>query len=246
MRLQDRERKKEAQAFLSVIAKRVAENRFRHIVRLKLWFRIMIDISQPLDEDTAPWPGDVAFQTERTAQIKEEGPVNLGAFRMSAHLGTHTDAPFHFDPEGVRSGDLPLAAYWGPARVVAVEGEAICPEHVAGLDVAATPRVLFKTRASRRPASEWSDDFPPVRPETIRRLASEGAVLLGTDAPSMDRVDSQELPAHHTLARCELVNLENLALDGVAPGRYELAALPLRIVGMDAAPVRAVLRSTWK
>ncbi|PSQ98817.1 MAG: kynurenine formamidase [Bacteroidetes bacterium QS_9_68_14] len=206
----------------------------------------MIDISQPLDENTAPWPGDVPFHAERTAKIEEGGSVNLGAFRMSAHLGTHTDAPFHFDPEGVRSDGLPLAAYWGPARVVAVEDELLRPEHVAGLDVAAAPRVLFKTRASERPVSEWSDDGPPVDPETIRHLAGDGAVLLGTDAPSVDPVDSRELPAHHTLARCGLANLENLALDGVAPGRYELAALPLRIVGMDAAPVRAVLRPARK
>jgi arylformamidase len=202
----------------------------------------MISISQPLHEETAPWPGDVPFQLERTAQIEAGSNVNLGAFRMSVHLGTHADAPFHVDSDGARSGDFPLAVFWGPAQVVAVEDAAIRSDHVAGLDIAAAPRVLFKTRASERPATAWSKDFPPIQPEALRRVAEEGAVLVGTDAPSVDPADSQKLPAHHALARHGLFNLENLVLAGVAPGRYELVALPLRIEGMDAAPVHAALR----
>ena len=201
----------------------------------------VIDISQRLDEHTASWPGDVPFRRKWTARIEEGSSVNLGAFEMSAHLGTHADAPFHFDAGGARTDAFPLRAFCGPAHVVAVAGDAVRPEHVASLDFEKAPRVLFKTRASERGETKWSDDFPPVLPETVRQLAEADVVLVGTDAPSVDPADSQELSAHHALARYGLFNLENLALEGVAPGAYWLSAFPLRLEGMDAAPVRAVL-----
>ena len=199
------------------------------------------DISQPLDELTAPWPGDVPFRRQWTARIEEGSSVTLGAFHMSAHLGTHADAPLHYQRGGAPAEKLPLHAFIGPAEVVAVQDDAVRPAHIASLEVEAAPRVLFKTRASGGTAQQWSDDFAPILPETIEALAASGALLVGTDAPSVDPADSKTLPAHHALVKSGLVNLENLALGGVSPGRYWLSALPLRLKGMDAAPVRAVL-----
>jgi arylformamidase len=201
----------------------------------------LIDISQPIGKETAPWPGDVPFRREWNARIEEGSSVTLGAFQMSAHLGTHADAPLHFQENGSSVDQLSLHAFCGPALVVRVDGDAIRPDHVDSLDLESAPRVLFKTRASNVEETAWSDDFPPILPETIRTLAEAGAVLVGTDAPSVDPADSQDLPAHHALARHGLCNLENLALAEADPGRYVLFAPPLRLRGMDAAPVRAVL-----
>lgn len=206
----------------------------------------VIDISQPLDPQTAPWPGDEGFQPAWTARIETGSSVNIGAFRMSAHLGTHADAPLHFEHEGASTSTFPLSAFVGPVQVVSVDDDTIRPAHVEALDLEAldleaAPRVLFKTKASAVQASEWSDDFPPILPETIEQLAARGVVLIGTDAPSVDPAESKRLSAHHALARSGIVNLENLALGDVALGRYWLSALPLKLEGMDAAPVRAVL-----
>ncbi len=166
--------------------------------------------------------------------------MTLHAVSMSLHTGTHADAPMHVEKDGASIDTLPLSAFLGPAQVIDARGAgAIGSSHVPDGDLA--PRVLFKTDSSDVPDTTWSPDFAPILPETIEALAARGAVLIGTDAPSVDPAGSEALPAHHALVRHGIVNLENLLLRGVAPGRYWLAALPIRFVGVDAAPVRAVL-----
>lgn len=196
-----------------------------------------------LRKDVAVWPGDQSFAWTQTAQIGVGSAVNLGAFAMSVHAGTHADAPFHVSNQGHTAEHLPLSSFVGLARVVAVPAEAaaITPEHAEDALSSGTSRLLFKTRASRTPSSRWSDDFPPLLPETVEMLGEAGVVLVGTDAPSVDPADSTALLAHHALARRGIVNLENLNLREAAPGDYLLVALPLRIEGADAAPVRAAL-----
>ena len=201
-----------------------------------------IDITRALDPRIAVWPGDEPFAARWTARIENGSTVNIGAVSMSTHTGTHFDAPLHYDADGAPTDALGLACFIGPAVVVEVrEGALILPEHLAGIDTARFPRVLFKTRASDTPGDVWSDDFPALHPETVDALGRRGVVLVGTDAPSVDPADSTLLLAHHALARCGIVNLENLCLRGVEPGGYQLVALPLKLAGMDAAPVRAVL-----
>lgn len=162
---------------------------------------------------------------------------------MSAHAGTHADAPFHVSAEGRTVEQLPLVSFVGPAHVAAVpvEAVAIAPEHAEDALSDGATRLLFKTRASRTPSSRWSEDFPPLLPETVERIGEAGVMLVGTDAPSVDPADSTELLAHHALARRGIVNLENLRLGEAAPGCYLLVALPLRVEGADAAPLRAAL-----
>jgi len=200
------------------------------------------DISRGIGPDTAVWPGDQEVEWTWTARVGEEGAsVNLGALRLSAHTATHADAPLHVHGEGTSVDALPLQAFVGPAQVVEVGEDAsqVRPEHVGDLRA---ERVLFKTSASELSDEEWPEGVVPISPETISHLSRAGTTLVGTDAPSVDPLDSTDLPAHHALRTAEIVNLEGLSLRNVSPGLYELIALPLKIRGGDAAPVRAVLR----
>jgi arylformamidase len=205
----------------------------------------MIDISRAIAPSTAVWPGDRPVQWSWSRTIGEgqgEGsPVNVGAVAMSVHTGTHVDAPLHFSNEGPAVDELSPDRFVGPALVIDVgEADAIRPEHVR-FDGSIPSRVLFKTPASRLGEDEWPETVTAFEPETASRLGSHGVRLVGTDAPSVDPLDSRDLPAHHALAEAGIVNVEGLALDGVAPGRYTLYACPIRLKGADAAPVRALL-----
>jgi arylformamidase len=203
----------------------------------------LFDISREISADTAVWPGDQEVEWTWTARVGEnDSPVNLGAIHLSTHTATHADAPLHAHSEGTAVDALPLEAFVGPAQVIELDDHAseVRPHHVADLRA---ERVLFKTAASNLPDEEWPDAVVPISPETISHLSQAGVVLIGTDAPSVDPLDSTDLPAHHALRTAGIVNLEGLSLRDVSPGLYELMALPLKIDGGDAAPVRAVLRT---
>ena len=199
----------------------------------------LVDISRSVSPATAVWPGDQAVEWTWTTQLENDASVNLGALCLSTHVGSHVDAPYHVDEEGGTTDDLPLSAFVGPARVVSAEGaSSIRPAHVDGVS---EDRILFKTEASRLSDDEWPESITPVAPATIQCLGETGATLIGTDAPSVDPLESTALPAHHALVDTGLVNLEGLCLENVSPGSYYLMALPLKISQADAAPVRAVL-----
>ena len=202
----------------------------------------VIDISRTLTPDVAVWPGDQPFVSTWTLRIHEGSTVNLSALQLSTHTGTHADAPLHYLAEGTAIDEIPLLQFVGPCLVLNTENiKAIGPEHVAENDNLRIPRLLFKTRHSSVADNKWDPDLVPILPAAIDRMAEQGVVLIGTDAPSVDPADSKTLDAHKALARNGIVNLENLALGGVEPGRYELVALPLKVAGLDGAPVRAVL-----
>ncbi|PEN15070.1 kynurenine formamidase [Longibacter salinarum] len=198
-----------------------------------------IDITRSLSESTAVWPGDQRVEWTWTARREEGSTVNLGAITTSVHAATHADAPLHFDDSGKAIDEVPLRPFLGPAEVVHVDDDVISPEHVQAVSA---PRVLFKTCASSVDRTQWPNAVTAVHPDTIRMLGERGVVLIGTDAPSIDPLDSKHLEAHHALAETGMVNLEGLQLAGVSPGRYHLTALPLKIERADAAPVRAVLQ----
>ena len=202
------------------------------------------DISRTLSPAIAVWPGDRPFRVEPTMLRSQGDSVNVSAISMSVHAGTHADAPYHVDDSGPTAETLPLEKFLGPAAVVDV-GDAphIGVEHLRGVDLARTPRVLFKTSASALPDEAFPENFPALTPELAEFLGERGAVLVGTDAPSVDPSTSRTLEVHRILARYGIVNLENLQLRGVPPGEYELIALPLKIAGADASPLRAVLLS---
>lgn len=203
----------------------------------------MIDITRTLRPGIAVWPGDQEYTPRWTARIEDGSSVNVGAVTLSTHTGTHADAPLHYEAGGAPIESIPLDHFVGDAWVVEIPEDAdfIRPAHVEDVPFDRFRRVLFRTRSSRVADDVWAPDFTAFDPETVEYLARHGVVLVGTDAPSVDPADSTVLPAHHALARCGIVNLENLLLRDVAPGGYRLAALPLKLAGLDAAPVRAIL-----
>ncbi len=201
----------------------------------------LIDISQPLGPDTAVWPGDRPVALEWTLRRRNGDSVNVAAVSLSVHAGTHADGPRHVSDEGAGAGSLPLATFVGPAVVVDARGRGeLDADTLDGVDLEGAPRVLFRTRERTDPGS-FPERFAALSTRLARRLVEMGVKLVGTDAPSVDPVDSTALDAHHILAEGGVVNVENLVLDDVAPGRYTFIGLPLRLVDADSAPLRAVL-----
>jgi arylformamidase len=149
---------------------------------------------------------------------------------MSAHVGTHVDAPSHVMSDGDPIGRLPLDAFLGPARVVDLPGRGEVGPDALPRRCLGVSRVLFRTGGRVF-----------LSPLAAVRLCEKGAVLVGTDAMSVDPEDAADLPVHHTLLSRGVAVLENLDLSGAAPGDYRLVALPLFFKELDASPVRAIL-----
>jgi arylformamidase len=205
--------------------------------------RRCFDISPPVGPGFPVFPGDAAFDVDWTMQISPACPVNVARVTMSPHTGSHADAPLHYDPAGVSIGAVDLAPYLGPCRLIQVEGcgPLIRPGDIAAALDGTPPRVLLRTTA-RAVVDRWDPDFSAPAPETIELLHAHRVRLVGIDTPSIDPAASKELASHQVVRRHGLAILEGLVLDGIAPGDYELIALPLRWLGLDASPVRAVLR----
>lgn len=199
------------------------------------------DISQPVGEWTAVWPGDHEVQVDWTMSRRRGDAVNVAAIALSVHAGTHADGPLHFSDLGPPVGELPLDAYIGPAIVVDARGRDVIDDAtLAGVELNGVERVLFCTHGGGD-AAVFPGDFATLDPALVERLGEAGVRLVGTDAPSVDPLNSTTLDAHHALAARGIAILENLALHDVAPGRYTLIALPLRLIEADSSPVRAVL-----
>ena len=203
----------------------------------KLW-----DISPPIAPDSPLFPGDTAYSQQWTATLGPGCPVNISAITMSPHIGAHADAPLHYGADAPSIGQVDLAPYLGPCRVIHAIGcgPLIRPEHLMHAIAALPPRVLVRT-CSQAP-TQWSPEFSAFAPETVTWLAGLGVRLVGIDSQSVDPAASKTLDSHQLLLKLDLRVLENLVLDGIAAGDYELIALPLKLMHADASPVRAVLR----
>lgn len=206
--------------------------------RPRLW-----DVSQRLHARLPVWPGDTAFEARQTAAIGGDCVVNINRFSMSTQAGTHAEAPLHFRSSGNSIDAIPLERFVGPCTVIHVTDadRFVQPEDVLPLLPAGATRVLLRTLGDFA-WERWPDGFPAIHASTIRALAERGVVLIGTDAPSLDPQTSKELHAHHAVGEHGLAILEGLVLKEVPAGQYELLALPLPIEGVEAAPVRAILR----
>ena len=204
----------------------------------KLW-----DISPPIDAHSPVFPGDTTYQQSWAAQITPGCPVNVSAITLSPHVGAHADAPLHYDPQGQAVGALPLTTFLGPCRVVHAldAGALVHMEHLAHALQNLPPRLLVRT-CRQFPLNRFDDQLTAFDPETIAQLADLGVQLIGIDSASIDPADSKALPSHQMIRQRGLRVLENLLLDDVPEGDYELIALPLKLMSADASPVRAVLR----
>jgi arylformamidase len=200
------------------------------------------DITLTLRDELPCWPGDTPFRFD-LAWSKEQGaPVNVGRISTSIHIGTHVDAPFHFDDAGVTVDALNLDPFVGPALVVDVRGRAVIGiEDLAPFDLSKTPRLLIRTDGWID-HSRFPESIPVLGGGVPGYLKERGVILLGLDVPSVDQIDSKDLPIHHALGSVGIAILESVDLTRIEPGAYELIALPLKVAGGDGSPVRAILR----
>jgi arylformamidase len=200
------------------------------------------DITIPLQASIAVWPGDVPYRYEFSSTTAAGDGMNLGAVTMSAHTGAHADAPFHFRADGQRMEEVDLLAYVGRAVLVDVTGcNPIRPNDIPKFQPGPV-RLLLKT-GGWMDYSRFPTAIPVLAPETPVYLREAEVVLIGVDVPSVDAIESKELPNHRALDACGIRILESLYLAEAPPGEYELIALPLKLVGADGSPVRAILRT---
>jgi arylformamidase len=201
-----------------------------------------IDISQPLSNDIAHWPGDTPYSYETTFTKEQTGSVNIGKITTSLHTGTHVDAPFHFKNDGEKIVDLDINLYIGPARVIDVSDYSNIDSNVLQtFDLDGVTRLLLKTSVPNNP-KRFPEQIPALSADVAAFLQEKGIQLIGVDIPSVDPLDSKEMDAHHALYKHGINILENIMLDKVKEGDYELIALPLPLKEADGSPVRAVIK----
>ncbi|MCB6184862.1 arylformamidase [Leeia sp. TBRC 13508] len=204
----------------------------------------IIDISPLIHAGTPIWPGDTKVSLQPMWQIGPGCPVNVGKIELSPHTGAHADAPYHYDEAGLAIADVPLDYYVGTCRVIHVLGVAptVLPSHIEHALDDCPPRVLLRLYVNA-PQTEWDSHFPAIHPDTIDLLAEKQVQLIGVDTASLDPETSKTMSAHLRVKAHRMAILEGLVLDQVAEGDYELIALPLKLAGLDASPVRAILRT---
>lgn len=205
--------------------------------------KAIYDITRVVDATTPVWPGDQGFEFEWTMNQDRGDSVNVGRVVSTLHLGTHVDAPLHFRGSGPAMSELAIDIFLGPAQVIDVSGKLLIGvDDLAACLEPTAERVLLRTN-SWRDAKAFPNEIAVIAPEVAAYLASRRIRLLGVDVPSVDRIDSRDLPNHRALEQHGVAILESVDLSSVPVGTYELIALPLRLAGADASPVRAILRS---
>ena len=204
----------------------------------RLW-----DISPPVQPASPVFPGDAPYQQTWGATLSDSCPVNVATLTLSPHTGAHADAPLHYSADGAAVGALDLVPFLGLCRVIHAIGcgPLIEWQHLQHALAGLPPRVLVRTYA--RQPDEWDGALAAYAPDTVTRLADAGVLLIGIDTASIDPAHSKALPSHQAIRQRGLRVLENLLLDDVPEGDYELIALPLKLMTADASPVRAVLRA---
>lgn len=200
------------------------------------------DLSPLIHEKTAVFPGDVAFKREVSLNFNSGFQLLLSSMKSTLHLGSHSDAPNHYHPQGVGIHQREVSLYFGPCQVIRPkisDKERIYPRDFEGIKIE-SPRVLIDTQSYEDP-DNWKDDFLAFSPELVEYLASEKVKLIGIDTPSVDPANSKNLESHKQIFISDMAILEGLQLKGVPEGLYFLMALPLKILDGDASPVRAIL-----
>jgi arylformamidase len=205
----------------------------------------IFDISRPLFNGLAPWPGDTAFHFELKWKMAEGATVNVGAVTMGVHNGSHADAPFHFQPGACTIEQMPIETYLGEAVVIDLskkfESDRTQPITIRDLEsFASEPRLVLKTGVWKN-SDTFPNWIPVIANDVAKWLGIRNVKLLGLDLPSVDAIDAKVLVNHHALAAAGIAIVESLDLSEVEGGTYHFSALPLRISGGDAAPVRAIL-----
>ncbi|MDX1524170.1 MAG: cyclase family protein [Anaerolineae bacterium] len=202
------------------------------------------DVTRPINPSLAVWPGDTPFSADLIMDMGQGASVNLTTLTLSSHTGTHADAPLHFNNDDLAIDGVPLSAYIGPAMVVTIDRSSgpLTPADFPQLNWDNVERLLVHSPASEVPLDEFPQEIIYPSPDLADVLGRHQVRLFGSDAPSMDALDSKSLPGHNALRRNGIAILEGLLLTDIPDGDYELIALPLKIEGGDGSPVRAILR----
>jgi arylformamidase len=204
---------------------------------------MIYDISPPLSPDLAVWPGDTPLSREVLCDMTRGDNITLSTLHGTVHLGAHADAPSHYDADGPSIEQRSLDYYLGPCEIIRVDQAR--DGLILRQDVRLRfrhPRVLLAT-GSFTSGLPFQENFWALDPATVDYLHECGVRLIGIDTPSVDPFSSKDLPAHNRFRAHDMAILEGLVLGDVPAGEYELIALPLKLVGFDASPVRAVLRT---
>ena len=204
---------------------------------------MIYDITPPLSNRLAVWPGDTPLSREILCDMKQGANLTLSTFRATVHLGAHADAPSHYGKDAPAIHDRSLDLYLGRCQLIRLNvsrNRLIRPED---LQVPLTAQRLLLSTGTYPDHDRFNEDFAALEASAVEFLHERGVRLVGVDTPSVDLFDSKDLPAHHAFLRRDMAILEGLNLKEVPEGIYELIALPLRLEGFDASPVRAVLRT---
>jgi arylformamidase len=198
------------------------------------------DISPLVSPRWAVFPGDVPYRRDVAMAFERGDHLALSAMTATLHVGAHCDAPSHYHADGRSIEHVDLAPYLGPCQVLRVRPRGGLRLRPADLPAITEPRVLLATGSFPDP-EQWREDFTALSAELVDWLADRGVTLVGIDTPSVDPATDRELESHQALYRRNVRVLEGIVLAHVAPGRYWLSALPLKLEGGDAGPCRAVL-----
>ncbi len=206
---------------------------------------MIYDITPPITTRMGVWPGDNPMTREVLLDVEKGDNITLSTIRSTVHLGAHADGPNHYGTASPGIGERHLGLYLGPCQVVSVavgRGQRVAVSMLPkGVDLS-EKRILFKTGTFPDP-DNFNNDFAALEPALVEMLANRGVATVGIDTPSVDLIDSKDLPSHKMFLAHDMAILEGLVLKDVPDGRYELIALPLKLMGFDASPVRAVLRT---
>jgi len=203
---------------------------------------LLYDITPAVTAHLAVWPGDTPPSREVLADLKRGDNITLSTLRATVHLGAHADAPSHYGRDAASIESRSLDLYLGRCRLVRIKAErgTRIPPSAIPADLRAE-RVLIATGSYPDPYA-FNEDFAALEPGTVDLLHDRGVRLVGIDTPSVDLFSAKQLVAHARFLEHDMAILEGLVLSRVPEGEYELIALPLKLDGFDASPVRAVLR----
>lgn len=206
---------------------------------------MIYDISMPLREGMPVYEGNPPYRRIITHVLGKDGaPVNQSRFEFGAHCGTHIDAPLHFEKDGFTAEAVPLENLVGPARLLHfLNQDCVDRADLERLDWTGVERVLFRTRNSDHwvRSNTFDPNFAYLTGPAARFLVEKKIRLVGIDSLGIERFGSQDHPAHHALLRSGVTILEGLYLIDVPAGDYTLYCGPLRVLGGEGAPARALL-----
>jgi len=205
---------------------------------------MILDITPAITPSMAVWPGDTSPSREVLLDMAKGDNLTLSTLHATVHLGAHVDGPNHYGAGAPSIDERSLDFYIGPCQVIHVDLPRRTRVQIDDLPwPIRAERVLLRTGTYPDP-EHFNEDFSALSPELVDDLHGKGVRLIGIDTPSVDLFDSKDLPAHKMFLKHDMAILEGIVLADVPEGLYELIALPLKLVGFDASPVRAILRST--